>query len=264
MKIRINADDFGISPGVNSAIAEMFKKQKLHSASVIYGCGYFAEALAIAKRNPDLKIGLHFNICSGKSAFRHQDNSLLTDKNGNFKNGFLKLLLLVIFRRKKLLQEIKCEIEAQIAAISSAGIKLNHIDSHRHVHFIPGIFAVIFAAANYHKIPQVRVINEKLFASFFINYPKKFLWNGGIIKWFILRTLGFFNGSRKIPQSYFFSILYTCAISRELVGKIKVPKNFSEVEIMIHPGNPGLDRELKNLEERRHLLSPNRLKECLD
>lgn len=263
MKFRINADDFGISPGVNSAVEEMFKKQKLHSASLIYGCGYFDEALVIAKRNPDLKIGLHFNLTSGKSAFNHQKPALLTDKNGNFKNGFLKLLLRSVFKKKALQKEVKQELEAQISAIENAGIKLSHIDGHRHVHFIFGIFPLVVEAAKIHQIQQVRVINESLISTFSINYPKSFLWDGGIVKWLILRALGVFNGSKKIPQNYFFSILYTCSISGDLISKIKVPRNFNEVEIMIHPGNPKMDETVQNLEERQHLLSQNRYKEFL-
>jgi predicted glycoside hydrolase/deacetylase ChbG (UPF0249 family) len=80
MKIRINADDFGLSLGVNGTIEEMFQKQQLHSASLIFGCGYFDEALAIAKKNPNLKVGLHFNLSVGKSAFKHSKPSLLVDK----------------------------------------------------------------------------------------------------------------------------------------------------------------------------------------
>ncbi len=263
MKIRVNADDFGISRGVNSAVAEMFKKQKLHSASLIYGCGYFDEALEIAKKNPDLKIGLHFNLSSGKSAFKHAQPSLLTDKNYNFRNGFLCLLFLSIFKKKQLATEVKNELAAQIAAITKAEIKLNHIDSHHHVHFIPQIFQLVVKAAKNHQIQQIRVINESLQATWLINHPKSFLWNGGILKWLVLRFLGLLNGAKKLSQSYFFSILYTCQISNDLIAKIKVPKNFSQLEIMIHPGNPKIDKRSKSFVEEKHLLSQNRFLERL-
>jgi predicted glycoside hydrolase/deacetylase ChbG (UPF0249 family) len=244
MKIRINADDFGISSGVNLAIRELFQKQQLHSASLIHGCGYFEEAIAIARSNPDLQIGLHFNLTSGKSAFKHPKPALLVDNNGNFKNGFLQLLLLAFCQKKRLLQEVKQELMAQIQAIESSGIKIIHLDGHRHVHFIPGIFQLVIKVAKKHHIRQVRIINESLFATWSINYSKKFLWNGGIIKWLLLSILGFFNSSKKISQSdfsvsYFFSILYSCNISKELLLKVKFPKNFDQTEIMIHPCETG-------------------------
>jgi hypothetical protein len=258
MKIRINADDFGISPGVNSAVETMFKKQKLDSASLIYGCGYFDEAIAIAKRNPNLKVGLHFNLSSGKSAFKHSKSALLTNEDGDFKNGFLQLLLLSIFKKEQLLKEITQELEAQISAITNSGLKISHIDSHRHVHFIPQIFKSVVTIAKKHQVWRIRVINENLLTTWLIKNPKTFLFNGGIIKWLVLRFMGLWNGSKKIPQSYFFSILHTCSISSDLIAKIKIPKGFSEVEIMVHPGDSGIDGGLKNLCESEHLLSPNR------
>jgi hypothetical protein len=263
MKIRVNADDFGLSLGVNCAIEEMFQKQQLHSASLIFGCGYFDQALEIAKKNPDLKIGLHFNLSVGKSAFNHAQPSLLVDKNSNFKNGFLQLLILSIFKKKQLRQEVACELEAQIQATKDSRAILHHINSHRHVHFIPLIFLEVLVAAKNHQINKVRVINESLFSTWKMNCSRSFLFNGGIFKWLILRFLGLFNNSKKNASDYFFSILYTCQISDELIAKIKVPKNFSEseVEIMIHPGNPTLDATFQNLFEANHLLSNNRLLE---
>ena len=90
MLLRINADDFGLSPGVNSAILQMFLQQKLHSASLICGCQYFTSAVQIAKQNPNLQVGLHFNLTTGIASFLHQPNSLLVDKNNRFKKTTTK------------------------------------------------------------------------------------------------------------------------------------------------------------------------------
>ena len=65
-------------------------------------------------------------------------------------------------------------------------------------------------------------------------------------------------------KRYFFSILYTCEITKELIDKIKVPKKFrdAEVEVMIHPGDPKMDEKIAELEEREHLLSAARASEA--
>lgn len=258
MKIRINADDFGISPGVNAAVEEMFHAGKLHSASLICGCGYLENAIAIAKRNPQLKIGLHFNLSVGYSLIGQiRKISLLTDSNHRFKNGFLQLFLLSILQRKKFLTQVENALEIQLNAIEKEGIVLNHIDSHRHIHYIPGIFNLVLNAAKKRKI-TVRIINEKF------TFSKAALLNAGFVKWLILRGFGLINGARKLHcKTYFFSILNTCKITPELIDKIEIPQNFEEIEIMIHPGNPGMDEELSRLEERKHLLSQNRVIEKL-
>ncbi len=255
MKIRVNADDFGISPGVNWAVKDMFKRRKLNSASLMCGVKYFSEAVLIAKRNPELEIGLHFNVTTGFSVRKVKEASLLVDQNGKFKNGFLKLVLLAIFKRKKLMLEVAEELKAQLDLIQSAGLKLSHIDSHRHIHMIFGIFDVVIKVAKEYNIKKVRVVNESLIQTFFINHPKSFWINGNIIKWLILSLFRLVNGQK--GEEYFFSILYTCEISSDLISKIKVPRRFvgKTVEIMIHPAKPEIDEKISDLEEKKHLLS---------
>lgn len=263
MKAMINADDFGISTGVNLAVKKMFNQKKLNSASLICGCKYFDSAIQIASEIPDLKIGLHFNLTTGNSTNLNSTAPLLADKNNKFKNGFVKLLFLSIFKKKEFLQQVEDELEAQIKLLKNHKIIIDHINGHRHIHYIPGILKVVENAAKKHQIPYIRIINESFFYSWNIG-GFSYLFNGGIIKWLILRCLGLINGSTKINSPrYFFSILYTCQISKELIAKIKMPKKFTEIEIMIHPGNPDIDKELKDLEERPHLLSQNRYLEQL-
>lgn len=254
MKIRINADDFGISPGVNSAVENMYQSRFLHSASLICGCGYLAEAIRISNSNPGLKVGLHFNLTTGFSSARSKSGNLLVTKQRRFKNGFLSLLLLSIFRKKRLMHEVQIELLAQIEMLQSAGLRINHIDSHRHVHMIPAIFQVVSNVANEIGIKYVRVVNEDFVKTWAIKHPKTYLIDGGFIKWMVLRFLGMFTPKSDV---YFFSILYTCSISADLIKKIVWPKEYKEVEIMIHPGDPELDGDLI-LEEKRHLMSRKR------
>lgn len=263
MKVRVNSDDFGISPGVNFAVETMFQNKQLDSASLICGSVFFDQAVEIAKRNPGLKIGLHFNLTSGASVLGYQKLPLLTNQNGNFKNGFLKIVLLSLFRHSKLHSEAKQELDAQIDLIKKLGIKLSHIDSHRHIHYIPPIFSLVAKAAQVHGIDNIRIINESIFSENQIkNLPFKNLLWGGLIKWAVLRLLGIVNGAKNIQtKCYFFSIINSCNISQNLIEKIKLPNRFDELEIMIHPGNPDIDKQEKNLLEKNHLLSRGRITE---
>ncbi|MBU6140632.1 MAG: ChbG/HpnK family deacetylase [Proteobacteria bacterium] len=246
MKLRINADDFGISPGVNSAIEKMFQAGRLNSASIICGCGYFDEAIAIAKRNPGLEIGLHFNATVGLS---------------KFKSGFLRLFLMSLFNKKILQEEIERELRAQIFLLEKNQIKISHIDSHRHIHMIPRIFSVVEKVAKEKGINRIRIINESLLTTLSINHPKSYFWNGNIIKWSILIFFKLLNN--RPEKRYFFSILYTCEVTKDLIKKIKVPKKFrdAEIEIMIHPGDPEMDSKIVGLEEKAHLVSSARARE---
>lgn len=258
MKIRINADDFGISSGVNKAVEEMFRAKKLHSTSLICGCNYFDEAVIIAKRNPLLDVGLHLNLSIGKSVLGNNKLPLLTNKDGTFKHGFVMLFLLTIFCRKKILNEITAEVLAQINLIqTSIDRPLSHIDGHRHIHFIPGIFNIVNIAAKKFSIKKIRVINEQISPKL-LQKNHQFIFNGGLAKWLILRLFGLFNGSKNISQEYFFSIIYSCNISKDLISQIEIPPHFEDIEIMIHPGNPLVDKDINGIYEKSHLLSPMR------
>ena len=82
----------------------------------------------------NLDLGLHLNLTNGVSLSGHEKLPLLTDEEGKFKNGFLRLCLLALFKPKALRQEVKTEAEAQILKAREAGVDLKHIDSHRHIH----------------------------------------------------------------------------------------------------------------------------------
>ncbi|MBM3579175.1 MAG: ChbG/HpnK family deacetylase [Alphaproteobacteria bacterium] len=239
MKFRITADDFGISPGVNFVVEKMFREGRLHATSLMCYSGYFAEAVTIALRNPGLDVGLHFRI-----------------KN----KSFAVLLLQALTDKKNLQKEIESELHTQIALLEKVGIKPTHIDSHRHIHMIPGIFSVVSRVVKEQGIARLRVVNESLLTTAKINHSKTFLWNGNLVKWLILSIFRVMNG--EVSQRYFFSILYSCQITKELLSKIKIPENFSEVEVMIHPGNPQMDEGIADLEERSHLMSVMRKTEA--
>jgi predicted glycoside hydrolase/deacetylase ChbG (UPF0249 family) len=260
-KMRFNADDAGMSRGVNSGITKLIKKGILYSFSIFTNGQYAKEAIAIAKKNPEIKIGLHFNITTGKSISDYDMLPLLTDSDNNFKCGFIDLCFKVLVHRKAILKEIETELFAQIKYLKQNKLEIDHINSHRHIHVIPGIFNVVSKIAKQNKIPNIRIINEKLLHTLVISEDNSFLWNGNIIKFVILKFFTAINSiSCKITtKAYFFSILYTCNIDKELLKDFFIPKGFSYAEIMIHPGNSKTDKKDKLLHyEQKHLFSEKR------
>ena len=260
-EIIINADDFGISKGVNEAIIKMHKEGNLQSASLMISGKYVLDAVEKAKQNPALKIGLHFNLTTGKSILHPISLPLLVDDNGFFKNGFVKLLSLSIFRRSQFLHEVEAEMKAQIEICRAYGLKLSHIDGHRHVHYIFGIFSIAENVAKKENISRIRVINENIFNTLkLLKFPPI----SGIIKWFILRFLGLLNGASKYAKEnnspYFFSIIHSCRITNNLMQKMNY-SNISKLEIMLHPSLLKLDSAEQLDYEKQHLTSKFREKE---
>ena len=262
-EILINADDFGISNGVNRAIIEGNKNGIINSASVMINLLQNSKEIEEFINTSNIKFGLHLNLTNGHCVSNPSEVNLLVNENGEFKNGFLKLLLLSLFKRKQLKKQIEIETKSQISKTNEFKINLQHIDSHRHIHMIPVIFNVVKKIAHENSIPRIRVINENIFYTTKYNRDFSYLFDGGLIKYLILRTFAFINNYK--TNSYFFSILYTGKIFSKIVKNLKVPSNFTILEVGVHPNVGGLD-ELKDVCDE-NIISINRIEEfkmCMD
>ena len=149
----INADDLGFAPGVNRGIFEAHAAGTVSSASMIATAPAFAEAAEQARREaPQLGVGLHLNLVTGAPLANVP--SLVDPATGRFHP------LDALVRRGLAGQvdpaEVRRECEAQLAALVAAGITPTHLDSHRHVHAMPGILAAVAAVAHDAAIPVVR------------------------------------------------------------------------------------------------------------
>jgi len=240
LKKIFNADDFGISRGVNAAIIQAHKEGILNSTSLMINQKYAGEAIKAAEEMPDLEVGLHINLTNEEPASSPKDIPLLVDEKGKLKNGFVNLLLLSLTHPKDLAKQAEIEIRAQIGKYLQSGLKLAHLDSHRHVHLIPVIFKVVRKLQQEFGVDRIRVMNENVFNTVKQNKSKSYLFDGGIIKYTLLRFLCLLNGYKS--DVYFYTILFTCKISAEQFKNVKIPHGYKAVEIMIHPGRPDIDR----------------------
>lgn len=239
--IIFNADDFGISQGVNAAIEKAHKEGILNSTSLMINQDFAAQAVQKAKQMPNLKVGLHINLTNQRPAADPAQIPLLVDQNGHFKNGFVKLFLLSFLHPKALRAQAYIEIKAQTEKYIKTGLELHHFDSHRHVHLIPAIFKATKQLAQEYTIKHIRVMNENIFNTIRQNKSKSYLFDGGIIKYFLLRFLSAWNTTEK--NVYFYTILFTCKISKEQFNQIRIPKGYKAVEVMIHPSIVEIDKK---------------------
>lgn len=124
-KLIVNADDFGLSPGVNYGIIETFNYGILSSTTLMINQPYVEHALELSKRFPELSMGIHLTFDKGKAL---TNVSSLTDSNGNF----LKYAELANIGKEV---DFYQEAEAQLKLfIQLTGKKPTHVDSHHHIH----------------------------------------------------------------------------------------------------------------------------------
>ena len=160
-RLIINADDFGISRGVNIGIIEAAVAEVVTSASMVVNLPAFADALDRARSCPALSLGLHLNFTVGRPLT--VSPSLTRRSTGEF----YALPVLVARASLGLLDEwdIARECLAQIDRMSEAGFPPTHLDSHRHVHAHPAISSAVITAAASRGVFQVRVPTEPLWVN---------------------------------------------------------------------------------------------------
>jgi hopanoid biosynthesis associated protein HpnK len=159
-KLIINADDFGLSKEVNEAVEKAHKKGVLTSATIMANMPDAAGAVKIAKKLPKLGVGVHLNLFKGKPLCTDGSVERLVNDDGEFYLGPRKLAFLSIVSHPVRLA-IKSEFEAQIERLVDKGIKPTHIDSHKHLHFFPAVFAIVCSLARKYEIKAVRYCFEQ-------------------------------------------------------------------------------------------------------
>jgi len=162
-RLIINADDLGLTSGVNRAIEEAGRAGAITSATLMANSRAFNDAVELARKTPGLRIGCHIVLVDGEPLT--QGLSSLTGGGSAFRSS-LKDFAAAAVRRRISPEEIRREAEAQIRKIQSAGINLTHVDTHKHTHIFPHVLRPVLKAAGACGIRAVRNPFEPLRTSF--------------------------------------------------------------------------------------------------
>jgi len=155
-RIIVNADDFGLTAGVNRAIIELHQAGVLTSTTLMARAAAAEEAIDLARSTPSLGVGCHVVLVDGEPLRRAQKLPALVDpETGRFMPTLGKFLKRLLAGRIPS-SEIEAEASAQIGLLRSRGIALTHIDTHKHVHMFPGVLRPVLRAARAAGICAVR------------------------------------------------------------------------------------------------------------
>lgn len=153
-RLIINADDFGLTPGVNRAILELHGASALPSATLMATGQAFRDAVHGAFMQPTLGVGCHVVLVDGTPALHAADLPTLAPA-GQFRRGlgdFVRALL----TGKISAQEIEREAAAQIRRVQASGITVTHLDTHKHTHIFPRVLAPLLRAAQSCGVSAIR------------------------------------------------------------------------------------------------------------
>ncbi len=146
-RLIINADDFGVTPGVNRAIVELNIAGALSSATLMATSGSFAEAARESIQHFSLGTGCHVTFVDGNPLLDADSiKALASAPNGHFRETlgqFARDLLLGAIPEA----EIEAEATAQIRRLQAAGVTVTHVDTHKHAHVFPGVYRPLLRAS---------------------------------------------------------------------------------------------------------------------
>ncbi len=163
-RLIINADDFGLTTGINRAISELHQTNALTSATLMATGAAFEDAVSIAHSHPTLGVGCHVVLTDGAPVSPPATIPTLIGTDGkNFRPSladFVQALLRGIIRP----EDIEREALAQIQKLQRAGIQVTHIDTHKHTHLFPAVCRPLLTVLERTGISAIRNPFEPAFA----------------------------------------------------------------------------------------------------
>ncbi len=140
----LNADDFGLTPGVNRSVLELGAGGALTSTTLMAISRYAPESPAMAGSS-QLGVGCHVVLVDGEPALPPSQIPALAP-SGAFRpklGAFVRDLLLGRIPES----EIEAEAVAQIRRAQSTGIRITHLDTHKHTHMFSRVLRPLLSAA---------------------------------------------------------------------------------------------------------------------
>lgn len=157
----LTADDFGSDEAVNRAVSEAVRRGILTAASLMVGAPAAADAVAIARALPALRVGLHVVLTDGWSVLPHRVIPDLVDGGGRFMRSMVADAVRA-FASARIQRQIAAEIRAQFQAFRATGLELDHVNAHKHFHVHPTLLRLILEIGSEFGIRAMRVPQEPL------------------------------------------------------------------------------------------------------
>lgn len=239
-KLLVNADDFGRHELINLAVVQAVQKGGLASASLMAGEPCFDRAVEMARKQPQLGVGVHLTLVDGSPVLPPSEIPTLLGGQGHFlpdHGAFIKRFL----GGGIALSDVKRELAAQIDRVLVAGLRPTHVDSHQHLHMLPGIFPLVLELAAERGIKRVR-ISRGIYRNPLRPWPGL----GDLAGKFGLEALAFWDKRLAEKQGFacpdnFVGQVAGGAVTKEFMLRLAREMPEGTVEVMLHPG---LDNEV--------------------
>ncbi len=222
-----NADDYGYFEFVSKGILEASNNGIVRATGVLANSNFFDEHISWLREASNLDVGIHLSLTTGKPLSKEMQNALV-QYNCEFPGKFTITKSILLGKIK--LESIEVEWRAQIERYLSAGLKVNFINSHEHIHMLPSLFKLTNRFADEYKIPHIR---------FSLPESTINLSAGAFVRDSIMSLLGMYNKRHyDKPAARFLGMSKSGKLDLEYLKKcLNQMKPGNVYELMCHPGS---------------------------
>lgn len=179
----ITADDFGYSEEINEAVERGHRDGVLSAASLMVTGPAAADAIARARRMPDLRVGLHLVLVQGTPVSDPATIPALVDARGRFHDDLAKAGVLWFFHPGARAQ-LRREIAAQLQAFTETGLPLDHVNGHNHMQVHPTVFLELIRQLAEHPGTGLRLPREPW--SVTVNDSSRIIRATNALRWIVM------------------------------------------------------------------------------
>lgn len=233
--IVVNADDFGRSSDVNVAVVRAHREGLISSASLMVTGDAFEEAVALARQNPRLGVGLHLVLSDGRAVLPASDIPHLVGPDGRFLVDPM-VAGWHYFLGHHVRAELGWEVAAQFARFAATGLTLSHVDGHQHLHAHPSVFRTVLSLAEQHRATGIRIPHDDL--SLALRFSRKHAarnlsWSAvwtGLSAWCRAQL----HGRRLISPPRTYGFIQTGEVTSAYLQYL-APRMRGPAELLVHP-----------------------------
>ena len=251
-RLIVNADDFGRSHSINEAVIRAHHEGILTTASLMVNEPACDEAVALARENPRLGVGLHLTLLDGKPTLPPEKIPGLVNERGEFSNRPVAVGMRYFFNHA-LREQLRAEIHAQFEKFRATGLPLDHVNGHLHLHLHPTVFSILMEEAATLGIRHLRLTRDSLLMNRRLTRGHWFyrISHAMIFAWLSRRARGILQQRGIRHAQVTFGLLQNARVNEEFILKLLPELPPGDSELYSHPSLDEFKKEFDALVSTR-------------
>lgn len=158
-RLIVTADDVGLHPGMTRGALAAHDDGIVTAVSVSPNGRAFEPAVELLRERPRLEVGAHLTLVGERPLSPPGRIPSLVGAGGALHPGYPAFAARYALGRIRA-AEVEAELRLQVERLLATGLPVVHLNSHQHLHLLPGVFETVLKLAEEHRVPAVRIADE--------------------------------------------------------------------------------------------------------